>query len=115
MNKIVEEPKLLGHKEVDGQQVPVYSCKTETVITNKKFATTLKGARQLITHKKVLVNGEIVNSPSYIVPVELENKIVLKPNKKKTVKEKVIETVKEAKEEPTENKEEAKPEEEKNE
>ena len=35
MHKIVEEPKLLGHKEVNGQQVPVYSCKTETVITNK--------------------------------------------------------------------------------
>jgi hypothetical protein len=35
MHKIVEEPKLLRHDEINGVQVPVYSCKTETVITNK--------------------------------------------------------------------------------
>lgn len=59
----------------------------QTIIVNKKFATTLKGARQLITHKKVLVDGNIVNSPSYIVPVELEDKISLKLMKKKAKKE----------------------------
>ncbi len=50
----------------------------QTVLVNKKIATTPKGARQLITHKKVLVNGEVVDSPSYIVPVEYEDKISLK-------------------------------------
>ena len=40
MNKIIEEPKLIGHKEIDGQQVPIYSCKAETVITNSKTGTT---------------------------------------------------------------------------
>jgi len=50
----------------------------QTIMVDKKLATTLKSARQLITHKKVLVDGNIVNSPSYIVPVELENKISLK-------------------------------------
>ena len=35
MTKIVEEPKIIGHKEIDGQQVPIYSCKTETVLTHK--------------------------------------------------------------------------------
>ena len=35
MHKIVDEPKLLRHDEINGVQVPVYSCKTETVITNK--------------------------------------------------------------------------------
>mgnify|MGYP001386398717 FL=1 len=35
MKKIVEEPKIIGHKEIDGQQVPIYSCKTETVLTHK--------------------------------------------------------------------------------
>ena len=44
----------------------------------KKLATTSKGARQLITHKKVIVGRNVVDSPSYIVPVELENKISLK-------------------------------------
>jgi small subunit ribosomal protein S4 len=50
----------------------------QTVLVEKKIASTLKGARQLITHKKVLVGGNAVNSPSYIVPVEFENKIHLK-------------------------------------
>lgn len=40
MHKIVEEPKLLGHKEINGAQVPVYSCKTETVITNTRTNAT---------------------------------------------------------------------------
>jgi len=39
MTKIIEEPKIVGHKEIDGQQVPIYSCKTETVLTHKKTGT----------------------------------------------------------------------------
>lgn len=57
----------------------------QTIVLNKKLATTSKQARQLIVHKKVLVNGSIVNIPSYIVPIELENKIAIK-NVKKTKK-----------------------------
>lgn len=65
----------------------------QTIIVKKKIATTPKTARQLITHKKILVNGNIVNTPSYIVPVELENKILLKEKKKelKKIKEEVKE------------------------
>jgi len=57
----------------------------QTILVKKKLATTPKSARQLITHKKVLVGGKVVNSPSYIVPIQLEDKIVLKekPKKKK--------------------------------
>jgi len=55
----------------------------QTVLVTKRMATTMKSARQLITHKKVLVNEMVVNSPSYIVPVELENKISLKVSKSK--------------------------------
>ncbi len=50
----------------------------QTVVVEKKLAPTSKTARQLITHKKVLVNGKVVDVPSYVVPVELENKISLK-------------------------------------
>ena len=28
MNKIIEEPKLIGHKEIDGQQVPIYQLQS---------------------------------------------------------------------------------------
>lgn len=77
----------------------------QTILVDKKISTTTKGARQLITHKKVLVDGKIVNIPSYIIPIELENKIslkIMKPKKKvkeEILKEKDIEEVKEISEE----------------
>ena len=60
----------------------------QTILVNKHMATTPKAARQLITHKKVLVDGNVVSVPSYIVPVELEKKISLKI-KTKPVQEKI--------------------------
>ena len=53
----------------------------QTVLYKKGIASTSKTARQLIVHKKVLVNGKIINVPSYIVPLELEDKITLKLKK----------------------------------
>ena len=55
----------------------------QTILVKKELTTTTKSARQLINHKKVLVNNKVVDSPSYIVPIALENKITLK---KKVVK-----------------------------
>jgi small subunit ribosomal protein S4 len=69
----------------------------QTILLEKKLANTAKQARQYITHKKVLVNGEAVNSPSYIVPVELEGKITLRGIKiqKKKGKKLPVETISE--------------------
>ena len=58
----------------------------QTIIVKKRLASTPGSARQLITHKKVLIGGRVLDSPSYIVPVELENKISLKESK---IKEKI--------------------------
>ena len=58
----------------------------QTILFDKKIAKTIKNARQLITHKKVLINGEVINSPSYLVPTELEDKICLKKKIKKMKK-----------------------------
>ena len=41
----------------------------QTVLVRKNMAPTMKTARQFITHKKVLVDGRIVNIPSYQVKV----------------------------------------------
>jgi small subunit ribosomal protein S4 len=54
----------------------------QTVLVTKKLASTSRQARQFIVHKKVFVNDRIINKPSYIVPVELENKIKLKKKEK---------------------------------
>ncbi len=54
----------------------------QTIVVLKKIATTQKSARQLITHKKIFVDGNVINSPSYLVPIALENKISLKTKQK---------------------------------
>lgn len=49
-------------------------------ITHKKgFAKTMKQARQMITHRHVLVNNKIITSPSYMVRVSEENSIEISP------------------------------------
>ena len=85
----------------------------QSVLVKKNLATTQKSARQLITHKKVLVDGKVVDSPSYTVPVLLENKISLKHRKIKK-KDKEVEEIK-REEQDVESKEEEKQENEKEE
>ena len=55
----------------------------QTILVKKKISRTPKSARQMIVHKKIFVGNNIVDSPSYIVPLELEDKIFVK---KKTEK-----------------------------
>tara|TARA_Y100000310_G_C20649238_1_gene798435 strand:+ start:1304 stop:1882 length:579 start_codon:yes stop_codon:yes gene_type:complete len=62
----------------------------QSVLIEKKIATTPKGARQLVTHRHIKVNGVVVNIPSYAVRVEEEEKI---ERKTKSVKAPKIESV----------------------
>ena len=66
----------------------LFERRLQTFLFKKKMATTVKGARQLIVHKNVLVDGKVVNIPSFIVTKELEGKISVKV---KRVKEKKVE------------------------
>tara|TARA_Y100000310_G_scaffold296161_1_gene328184 strand:+ start:1904 stop:2515 length:612 start_codon:yes stop_codon:yes gene_type:complete len=58
----------------------------QSILIERKLATTPKGARQLVTHKHVKVNGVVVNIPSYMVSVGEEDKIELKSSKVPKVK-----------------------------
>ncbi|MFH0808055.1 MAG: 30S ribosomal protein S4 [archaeon] len=70
----------------------VFARRLQTFIVKKKLATTVKGARQLIVHKNVLVDGKVVNAPSFVVTIGLEDKLSLKERKVKVAKvEDVIE------------------------
>jgi small subunit ribosomal protein S4 len=53
----------------------------QTFVCKKGFANSLKQSRQLIVHKHILVDGKIVNVPSFWVTRELENKIDIRPAK----------------------------------
>lgn len=63
----------------------------QTVVFRKGLANTFRESRQLIVHKKILVDGSIVNIPSFVVPLALENKITKKEKKVKKKEEKVEE------------------------
>jgi len=58
----------------------------QSVLVKKGMARTPSHARQLITHKHVLINGNIVNVPSYIVKLSEENKIEIKAKKMEKAK-----------------------------
>ena len=61
----------------------IFARRLQTFVVRKKLATTMKGARQLIVHKNVLVDGKVVNAPSFVVTLDLEDKISLKERKVK--------------------------------
>lgn len=75
--KVKEIADVLGLKVED-----LLERRLQTVVVNKKLTTTTRHARQLITHKKILVDGKVVDSPSYIVPVSVEKSIKIKIKKK---------------------------------
>lgn len=52
-----------------------------TVVVSKSLAPTVNTARQMVVHKKILIGGRVVNSPSYLVPVAEENSIIIKKKK----------------------------------
>lgn len=55
-----------------------------TIVAEKGIASTPQQARQMIVHKKILVNNKVINTPSYIVQTDEENSISLKHEHKKT-------------------------------
>ena len=46
MTKIVDEPKVIGHKEINGEQLPICSCKKEKVLTDKKTGATYESEEE---------------------------------------------------------------------
>lgn len=73
-----------------------------TVVFKKNLSNSVKHARQLVVHKKVLINGKVVNTPGYLVSLSEEDSIALKEKKAKP-------KVEEPKEETTEENSEAAP------
>lgn len=57
-----------------------------TIVASKGVANTTRQARQMVVHKKILVNGKVIDSPAYLVPIALEEGIT-KKEKLKSPKE----------------------------
>ena len=59
------------------------SRRLQTIVFKKGLAKTAKGARQLIVHRKIIVDGKVIDAPSYIVKADEEDKIEIKKKIKK--------------------------------
>jgi small subunit ribosomal protein S4 len=75
-----------------------------TILVKKKLANAPKQGRQMVTHKRVMINRKVMSSPSYLVPLSEENQITIKQKEKK-LKVKKEETKEEEKPEEVKEKE----------
>jgi small subunit ribosomal protein S4 len=53
----------------------VLDRRLQTIVFNKRLVKSPKEARQMIVHKKIVVDGKIVNIPSFFVESAIENNI----------------------------------------
>lgn len=90
--KVANTVEVLALTEED-----ILNRRLQTILVSKRLATTAKGARQLITHRHVLVNGKVITIPSYMVPIDEETLIRLDLKAKKApVKKEVVQEKEEA-------------------
>jgi len=98
-NVLIKRLQNMGFKVVEISEVLALTKedwlkrRLQSIVFEKKYASTAKGARQLITHKHIKIDRKIINIPSYIVPIEKEGKIevLIKLKSKKQKEEKVVE------------------------
>jgi len=55
----------------------ILSRRLETIVFKKGLGNTIKHARQLIVHGHILFDKRKLTCPSFLVPVDMEDKIVL--------------------------------------
>lgn len=53
----------------------VLERRLQTILCRKSMAHSMKQARQFIVHRHIAVDGQVITSPAYLVPVEEQNKI----------------------------------------
>jgi len=76
--KVKSTTDVLGLKVED-----ILDRRLSTIVAKKGLAKTPKQARQMIVHRNILVDDNVVTIPGYIVSVEEENKIIAKKVEKK--------------------------------
>jgi small subunit ribosomal protein S4 len=72
--------KVRRHSSKGESLLPILESRLDNVVYRLNFAKTRFHARQLVSHKHVLVNNKVINIPSYLVNVN--DQITLKPKMK---------------------------------
>ncbi len=65
------------------QKEDLLKRRLSSVVVVKRLANTASQARQMIVHKRVIVNGSIINIPSYLVKIDEEGDIKIREAKVK--------------------------------
>jgi len=63
---------------LDLKVTDILERRLQTIVYRKNLAKTIYHARQLVTHGHIYVNGRRVKVPSYLVPLDEEDKIECK-------------------------------------
>lgn len=69
------------------------------IVFKKGFSKTPQEARQMVVHKRVLINNNVINTPSYLVALADENGISIKKSNKPAKQPEKVEEKVEAKSE----------------
>ena len=84
---VLEKPFRNYYKKADRMKgmtgdnlMALLECRLDNVLFRLAFARTRMEARQIVDHKQVMVNGKVVNIPSY--QVKAGDKIEIRENKK---------------------------------
>jgi len=82
LDKLIEIGLIKAGSAIDDvlslKNVDILERRLQTIVFKKGIARSVKQARQFIIHKHVVVGGRVINIPSYIVPLDMENSIKLK-------------------------------------
>ncbi len=78
--QLISKLRSLGIISADASQEDVLGItmrqvmdrRLSTLVLKKGLASSIRQARQFVTHEHVSVNGRMINSPSYLVPIEEE-------------------------------------------
>lgn len=57
----------------------VLNRRLQTIVFKKGLAATMRQARQMITHRHILINNKILTSPGYLVRISEETQIEVSP------------------------------------
>lgn len=78
-------------RKVSSLFLEFFECRLDTVLYRSKFAFSVRNARQLILHGKILVNNKLIKTKSYvlkpgdIITIPFMNFKLIKTNIKRSV------------------------------
>lgn len=95
IKRLVDKGFLKSGSEIDDvldmKKEDYLNRRLQTVVNKKGHGRSAKHARQMITHRFILIDGRIINVPSYIVDLKEEKLITVKAMKPRVAAKSIME------------------------